>query len=70
MTPMLPRSRTSLALASLLASAATLLGQQNDPAEQPGELGAVRWWRDEAAAKRAAVAANQPLLALFQEVPG
>ena len=67
---MLPRSRTALALAALLASAATLLGQQNDPAEQPGELGAVRWWRDEAAAKRAAAAANQPLLALFQEVPG
>ena len=70
MTSMLPRSRTTLALAALTASAATLLGQQNDPAEQPDELGAVRWWRDEAAAKRAAATANQPLLALFQEVPG
>ena len=70
MTSMLPHCSASLALAALLASAATLLGQQNDPAEQPSELGAVRWWRDEAAAKRAAAAANQPLLALFQEVPG
>ena len=70
MNPMLPFPRASLALATLLANAATLPGQQNDPAGQPGELGAVRWWRDEAAAKRAAAAANQPLLALFQEVPG
>ena len=70
MTCMRPHSPTSLALAALLASAAALTGQQNNPAEQPGELGAVRWWRDEAAAKRAAAAANQPLLALFQEVPG
>lgn len=70
MTCMLQNPRTWLPLAALLSSGAMLLGQQNDPTDQPGELGAVRWWRDEAAAKRAAAAANQPLLALFQEVPG
>ncbi len=39
-------------------------------AGQPVELGAVRWGRDFAAAERAALAQDRPLLVLFQEVPG
>lgn len=62
--------RSPAALLSLLAGALALPAQQTDPSAQPGELGAVRWWRDEAAAKRAAARSDRPVLALFQEVPG
>ena len=45
-------------------------GARNAASSQPGELGKVRWWRDEAAAKARAAATGAPLLVLFQEVPG
>jgi len=44
--------------------------QRNRAENQPGELGDVRWWRDEAAARLEAKATGKPLLVLFQEVPG
>lgn len=61
---------TKAALLSLLAGAFALPAQQTDPEAQPRELGAVRWWRDESAAQRAAASSGRPVLALFQEVPG
>lgn len=53
-----------------LAAAPSLHAQQTDSGAQPAELGAVRWWREETAAQRAARADDKPLLVLFQEVPG
>jgi hypothetical protein len=58
-----------LAACALMAAPAAF-AQQSDPLDQPGELGAVRWWREEAAARSAAAANDKPLLVLFQEVPG
>lgn len=62
--------RSPTALLPLLVGAFALPAQQSDPTAQPGELGAVRWWRDEAAAQRAAADSGRPVLTLFQEVPG
>lgn len=75
--PELPRELGGLCAAALLALSAPVGAQQtgqqgarNAASSQPGELGKVRWWRDEAAAKLEARATGKPLLVLFQEVPG
>ncbi|MCK5941196.1 MAG: hypothetical protein KAI24_04430 [Planctomycetes bacterium] len=75
--PALPRLLGALLAVSIPSAGARLAAQQPSPtpprtdaAEQPGELGAISWWRDEAAARRAAEASRKPLLVLFQEVPG
>ena len=79
--PELSRELGGLGAVALLALSAPIGAQQRDQQEiqqgarnaassQPGELGKVRWWRDEAAAKARAAATGAPLLVLFQEVPG
>lgn len=66
-----PRSvpvRTVLGLAVVGGLGAAAMPAQSP--QQPGELGAVTWLREELAAHAAAKASGRPLLVLFQEVPG
>ncbi len=43
---------------------------QTDPADQPKELGSVRWYRNLDEGIAAAKEAGRPLFVQFQEVPG
>jgi len=74
--PLRLAARLSIAVAAAVFVAA-IRAQQEPPrarrtvvGEQPGELGAISWWRDEQAAQAAALSSKKPVLVLFQEVPG
>lgn len=69
MAPLLRMIVDPLRPAAVLATTAALIAQA-PTAPSPVEFGAIAWQRDFHAASAAATAAKQPLLVLFQEVPG
>ncbi|MHC5110026.1 MAG: VPGUxxT family thioredoxin-like (seleno)protein, type 2 [Planctomycetota bacterium] len=54
----------------ILTPLSTAGASDNDPKQQPRELGKINWLRDFDQAVAAAKKADKPMLVLFQEVPG